>query len=368
MKINIAASHRFHLLDLARELEKQGHDVRFYSYVPKSRCVKFGLSRKASKSLLLLVAPFFALQKLFPKSTSIIKYRNLLLDFYVANFTRNCDVFIGLGIVYYKSFLSFKKRKAKTILEWGSKHILTQQDILSKIDSKLNNPEINERATNAYEVVDRIAIPSSHVFKSFIDNNIEKTKLLVNPYGVDLSMFYPTKLTIPSYDLIAVGGWSLRKGCDVLVKICKQYNYSLLHVGSIVDLDFPSDSNFVHVDSVNQNELVNYYSKAKVFILLSREEGLAMVQLQALACGLPIVCSKDTGGRDLLSSLDNQKWIQEVSDLEDYQSVNRSIQNALIISKELMGFRKYVNLENLKNNYSWEAYGNRYNNNLEKLI
>lgn len=29
MRINIAASHRFHLLDLARELAALGHDVRF---------------------------------------------------------------------------------------------------------------------------------------------------------------------------------------------------------------------------------------------------------------------------------------------------------------------------------------------------
>lgn len=29
MKINIASTHRFHLLDLARELSHQGHDVVF---------------------------------------------------------------------------------------------------------------------------------------------------------------------------------------------------------------------------------------------------------------------------------------------------------------------------------------------------
>lgn len=46
MKINIASTHRFHLLDLARELEKQGHDVKFYSYVPQKRCIQFGLNKK----------------------------------------------------------------------------------------------------------------------------------------------------------------------------------------------------------------------------------------------------------------------------------------------------------------------------------
>lgn len=46
MRINIAASHRFHLLDLARELEYQGHDVCFYSYVPTKRAMMYGLKKK----------------------------------------------------------------------------------------------------------------------------------------------------------------------------------------------------------------------------------------------------------------------------------------------------------------------------------
>lgn len=34
MKINILSPGRFHVLDLARELDKNGFDVKFYSFVP----------------------------------------------------------------------------------------------------------------------------------------------------------------------------------------------------------------------------------------------------------------------------------------------------------------------------------------------
>jgi len=37
-----------------------------------------------------------------------------------------------------------------------------------------------------------------------------------------------------------------------------------------------------------------------VFVMASIEEGLAMVQVQALACGLPLICTTNTGGEDLL--------------------------------------------------------------------
>ena len=80
MKINIASTHRFHLLDLARELSHQGHDVVFYSYVPKGRCMKFGLCYENIKSFTWLVAPFFFFQKMFGNKSWITKYRNIIID------------------------------------------------------------------------------------------------------------------------------------------------------------------------------------------------------------------------------------------------------------------------------------------------
>jgi hypothetical protein len=41
MRIAILTSGRFHACDLARELAKHEHDVRFYSLVPPSRTRRF---------------------------------------------------------------------------------------------------------------------------------------------------------------------------------------------------------------------------------------------------------------------------------------------------------------------------------------
>ena len=79
MKITIAASHRFHLLDLARELENHGHDVNFYSYVPKKRNVSFGLSKKSVNSLFLLSIPFLLFVKISNNSDLSKAIFNLLL-------------------------------------------------------------------------------------------------------------------------------------------------------------------------------------------------------------------------------------------------------------------------------------------------
>jgi glycosyltransferase involved in cell wall biosynthesis len=48
--------------------------------------------------------------------------------------------------------------------------------------------------------------------------------------------------------------------------------------------------------------------------MASIEEGMAMVQMQALACGLPLICSPNTGGEDLLrlsgaEGIPQEHWI-----------------------------------------------------------
>ena len=56
-RINIVSPGRFHVCDLARELDKNGWDVSFYSFVPTKRAMKFGLPAKCNKTVLPFVLP-----------------------------------------------------------------------------------------------------------------------------------------------------------------------------------------------------------------------------------------------------------------------------------------------------------------------
>ena len=146
---------------------------------------------------------------------------------------------------------------------------------------------------------------------------------------------------------------------------CKKYNYSLLHIGAISDVEFPNEINFKHHNTVPESELVNYYSKAKVFVLLSKDEGLALVQPQAVACGLPLVITKHTGGDDLLQYIDNKNYIKVVDNFNDIDEIGINIQNALDIANSQIGTRKYCNIEN---KLSWKAYGERLNKILFSIV
>ncbi|WP_313600293.1 glycosyltransferase family 4 protein [Epilithonimonas vandammei] len=368
MKINILSPGRFHVLDLARELDKQGHDVEFYSFVPTKRAQKYGLPKKCSKSIFLVMLPFLALRKIFPKVWLFEKWRKIFQDWFTSKYMRKCDILIAMsGNVC--SLERAKKDGAIVILERGSKHILEQKKILDSIPSlkgRINVPAMNvQRELKGYQLADYIAIASQHVKDSLIKHGINDKKLFVNPYGVDLEMFKPIPDVKKEYDVIMVGGWSYRKGCDLIIEAIKKLQVKFLHVGSIVDVDFPKDKLFTHIDSVDQKKLIHYYNKAKIFILPSREEGLAMVQMQAVSCNLPLICSKDSGGEDLTKYFGQSKAISVLKETTSNE-----------LAKEIDAMLKYVASQPLETVYydmngksqlTWEAYGKRYSDFLKQI-
>lgn len=376
MRINIAASVRFHLCDLAKELEKQGHEVRFYSYVPTKRLQKFGLKEKNSYSLFWIMLPVLACLKLSHRAVWAMKLEWFILDHIVGLFMKECDVFIAMSSIYSYAFRQAKKRfNAITFLERGSVHALELKDIYDKQGFDRNSTKNNsyyslvsdyaiKRELEMYKFVDYISIASLYVSDTFLKYQNNKEKLFINPYGVDLKMFPPTKLeSSHPYDIIMVGNWSWMKGCDLLEEACKKLNLTLLHVGTCA-MPFPKHKNFTDVGCIDQSQITNYLKQAKIFVLPSRQDGFGMVLTQAMSSGLPLVSSKYTGGETIKSMINDPKWVT-IFDPYDVDSLCQSIQQALELSKTQSGIRNYVN--NIDSIFSTEAYGKRYHHFLTQI-
>lgn len=365
MVINVASfGGRSHLLDTARELAKQGNTVRFYSYLPTKRAVKFGLPAECNYTLFLWALPFLVLYKLFGYKNWNQYLYTRIFDVFTAYYMKPCDVFIGQSPMHHFSIRYAKKKyNALTILERGIIHVneFNNQVISNPVcKGKTIMPVcIMKHDIDGYNYPDFISVGSLQVADSFVKNGVARERIFVNNYGFDVNQFTRTKLSDCFYDILMVGQWSYRKGADLIISACKIKGYKLLHVGSVDDVPFPTnESNFVHIDPVEQYKLQNYYSKAKVFVLPSRAEGFALVQMQAAACGLPIVCSKFTGGTDIRKYTISDDWIIEMNDYS-VDSLIECIEKALALAKEQHGERNY-----LKDNFSeasWEGYGRRYN-------
>lgn len=369
-RVNIYSAGRFHVLDLARELSKQGYDVKFYSFVPKKRAMFFGLPKECSISLIIPLAPFvFIERRLFPRKHWANHLRVLVQDFLTGLIARKCDIAIAMSGEFVHSIEVAKRKGAIIIVERGSKHISEQKRILESIPSLKGTipvPDFNYfRELKCYQIANYISVASSHVVRSFELHGINANRLFKNPYGVDLSMFNYQPSIEKVYDVISVGAWSYQKGCDLIIAAIQKLNLKFLHVGGINDLSFPKDDpRFTHIDKVDQSELIKYYNKAKVFLIPSRQEGLAMVQAQAIACNLPVIGSPDSGIEDLKKIVARPEMITMI---EDYtpEAVLKSINYMLTKYTELKGD---IYAGEAINNLTWEAYGQRYATFLQQIL
>ena len=363
MKVAIASLGRFHVLDLARELDALGEEVRFHSYVPPARAERFGLPRHCQRCFFPVVAPLLAWQHKAPKvwPAGLERAMAYALDAAVTAQLEPCDVFICMSGMYLGAARHAKKRYgARIYLERGSQHILAQRRILEQLGlARKPTDFIVEREHSGYELADRIVVPSTPVFNSFLEESPHlASKLFVNPYGVDLDLFPqrcgPRSEGVPR--ILFVGGWSLRKGVDVLERAIRALpGVHLTHVGGIVDQPFPqNDPQFTHEGTVPQWKLKDYYANADVMVLASREEGLALVQPQALASGLPLVCTTQTGGADLKLSTTLSNRISVV-DPDDAKALATAIAVTLERRTNLAPLPEQDRAQ-----LSWAAYGARY--------
>ncbi len=125
--------------------------------------------------------------------------------------------------------------------------------------------------------------------------------------GIDLSVFKPTKSNFrKKYGMgggkhIILGvafGWSVYKGLDVFMKLAgvlgKAYQIVLIGVDQQKHTCLP-DSIIAIPKTRNQKELAAIYSAANVFLNPTREEVLGMTNIEALACGTPVITFR-TGG------------------------------------------------------------------------
>jgi glycosyltransferase involved in cell wall biosynthesis len=106
-----------------------------------------------------------------------------------------------------------------------------------------------------------------------------------------------------------VGSFSVRKGIGYLLQAVRP-----LVQKKIVELWLVGNASqeareilhrnadiFIDKGSQPRSKLPWFYSQASVLVLPSIEEGLALVQAQAMACGLPVIATTNTGAEDLFA-------------------------------------------------------------------
>ena len=129
--------------------------------------------------------------------------------------------------------------------------------------------------------------------------------------GIDLDIFKPCISDFKKnhgiegkYIVLGVAfGWGARKGLDVFVELSKRLgsSYQIVLVGTDDNVDKMLPENIISIHRTqNQRELAELYSVADVLANPTREDTYPTVNMEALACGTPVVTFKTGGSPEIV--------------------------------------------------------------------
>ena len=129
--------------------------------------------------------------------------------------------------------------------------------------------------------------------------------------GIDLSIFKPTPSNFrekynlqDKFVLLGVAfGWDKRKGIDVFIELSKRLSedYKIILVGTNDSVDKKLPSNIISIHRTkNQLQLAEIYSSADVLVNPTREENFPTVNIEAIACGTPVITFNTGGSKEML--------------------------------------------------------------------
>jgi len=315
-RVVLTTHGRFHSFDLAEQLQRAGLLSTIYTPYPK-----FKLRNTRVDPGLIRSFPFLSvLHRLIEgrPAPRIVKqmlqlYAGMAIDAYVKLTRPPCDLLMALSGSGLASGRDVQRHGGRYVCDRGSTHLRYQMRLLAEEYERVGvpfepvHPRMIAREEAEYVQDDAITVPSRFAARSFVESGVLAAKLHVIPYGVDLRHFRPTVPRDPDFRVLFVGQLGVRKGIGYLLTAFRR---AQLPAAKLVFVGSPSGETKallggVPLDDVEftgalgRGQVAEQMSRASVMVLPSIEEGLAMVQAQALACGCPVIATSNSGAEDV---------------------------------------------------------------------
>jgi starch synthase len=377
MRIDQTVFGVFHHFELAHQLHRRGHLRHIYSTWPWMRVKHEGLPRELVGTFPWLHTPEILLARQGVHNPWILdqlSYANALaFDRWTLGKIDRAgtpDALIGISGSSLDTGRRVQEQGGVFICDRGSSHQAFQEKIVSDefrlwgVQRRVTDIRDIRREEKIYEMADAITVPSSFAARSFVEMGMPAEKIHVIPYGVRLERFSRTgEPPAGRFEVLFAGSVGLRKGVPYLLEAfaALQHPAKRLRVAGAIQPDIKSvlsrfpQENVEFLGSVNQGRLAELMSTSHIMVLPSIEEGLALVQGQALACGCPVLCSTNTGGEDLFS--DGVEGF--IVPIRDVAALTAKMQQ-LADDPDLQSRMSEAALRRVRSIGGWDEYGDRW--------
>lgn len=200
-----------------------------------------------------------------------------------------------------------RRRGYRLAIDRASTHIETQTELLIAAYDRFGiryRPTYREtiaRCAEEYELADVILTPSPCSYRSFLDRGVAESKLARCPFGADLDRYTPRERLPEKFRALFVGQLGIRKGIVTLLEAWDRAapDGELWLVGGEEEAIGRRLDKWRGRADIRwlgfRSDVPELMRQASVFVFPSIEEGSALVTYEAMACGLPLVVTAESG-------------------------------------------------------------------------
>ena len=296
-------------------------------------------------------------------------YAALIYGYLSKRYIKHADIFhVRSGSGFAGAIDKAKAQGMKVVVDHSIAHPAYMDKQLRE-EYKKNNVLFNLGIDNPFwrEIIedcrkgDIVLVNSQFVKNTFVENGFDPNKIKVVLLGVrkdfqSLKTDYDLKDGI--LHILFTGGFGFRKGAEyilrALVELDKEnFPYEFTCVGDssgAIDLiNRIGAKNIKLINTVPQDELKQYLSNSDVYLFPSLCEGCASSGMEAMAVGLPVIATKESGlpienGRDGI--LIESKNIQDIKEAIKHISSDKCLREQIGQSAA----------KKIAEKYTWEQY------------